>query len=90
MKYVVYILLMLEVGAAVYWYAISPQGYIAYRDMKASCQELQTSMAAVDRDIRDLRATYDMWEHDPFWYEQYARTQLHMGYPHEQIYILDT
>jgi len=52
--------------------------------------DTQHAISDLDAEIRQLRAEYDAWEHDPFWYEAYARTQLHMGYPDETVYITQT
>jgi len=52
--------------------------------------DTQHAISDLDAEIRQLRAEYDAWEHDPFWYEAYARTQLHMGYPDETVYITET
>lgn len=86
----IYALLLLEAGAAGYWYLTSPYGYPAYHDAVVAYHDVQSAISAVNADIEELNATYAAWERDPFWYEQYARTQLHMGYPDERVYMLYT
>lgn len=90
MKYIVYAVVLIEVGAAGYWYVTSPYGYAAYQDAVAACCDVQSSISTLDAEITELDTVYDMWENDPFWYEQYARTQLHMGHADERVYMLRT
>jgi len=89
-KILLYLFLITEVIAACAWYVTSPHGYAAYAHAYQVYQELNTSIQHVVQEVAHLENVYVAWEQDPFWYEQYARNHLQMGYPDETVYLLDT
>ena len=87
MKYLVYILLLIEIAGGVYWYLASPDGYAAYKTAYQAYKDIQADVYDAQKELDAVDQRYKAWSEDPFWYEQYARTRLHKGYPDEHVYI---
>jgi len=88
MRSLIYCLLVIEVIAAGYWYMTDPNGYQAYQRAFRECCRMQQLYRQAYHTVQHLKDVEHAWRTEPFWYEQYARSHLYMGYPEEHVYIL--
>lgn len=82
------LLLAGECLASILWYLCSSQGLRAEQKILAEIHALETEISQLTTEITHIQTTTTSWQNYPWYTEKFAREQLHMARPHEEIYIL--
>ncbi len=64
------------------------RGIIAYYKLKHEIDAEKQQIQSLEEEIKHIQAKIDMWKSDEFHAEKFARQDLQMGKPDEQVYVL--
>ena len=64
------------------------RGIIAYYKLKHEIDLEKQQIQALEQEIKHIQAKIDLWQSDEFHAEKFARQDLQMGKPDEQVYVL--
>ncbi len=79
-------LFLAEILIFCYFYFFSSAGLQAIKYYERINSELSADIVRYKKEISDLEKNIAQFSKDPFYKEELARTQLHMGYEDEIIY----
>ncbi len=81
--------LVMEVLVAAIFFVFGKKGFIALHKQQQEQAVLQSSITQARQEVADLQQQISQWQTNDFYKEQFAREQLLMARPEEEIYVLD-
>lgn len=64
------------------------RGIIAYYKLKHDIDLEKQQIQALEQEIKHIQSKINDWQSDEFHAEKFARQELQMGKPDEQVYVL--
>jgi cell division protein FtsB len=64
------------------------RGILEYRQLKNEIQQEQEQIQELQKEIEKLQNKIDNWKSDEFDSEKFARQDMQMGKPGEQVFVL--
>jgi cell division protein FtsB len=76
-----------EIAVFLFFYFLGSQGLSKLLAYKQQNQLLQKDIEALEKEVSTLRVSLAEWQALPFYKEKFAREELQMAYPHEELYL---
>jgi cell division protein FtsB len=81
-------ILGIALSSALGYIVFGERGIIAYYKLKHEIDLEQKQIKDLEEEIAHVQAKIDSWKSDDFHQEKFARQDLQMGKPDEQVYVL--
>jgi cell division protein FtsB len=85
---VILTILGISISAGLGYMVFGERGIIAYYKLRKEIELEQKQIKELEEEINHIQAKIDSWKSDEFHQEKFARQDLQMGKPDEQVYVL--
>lgn len=78
---------VLEIAVFLFFYFLGSHGLTQLLTYKQQNNVLERDIYSLEQDIKNLRRSIKDFQENTFHKEKFAREELQMAYPHEELYL---